>query len=80
MPRVSIRPFLYQPYMPDPVRVIASHAAMADAGITWLFETIARCIGSGSTQLRIGESPAASQMNLFGRCGSGVFIAERNVG
>jgi DNA-binding transcriptional LysR family regulator len=39
------------PWTPDPVRVIASQAAMADAGITWLFETIARCIGSG-TQLR----------------------------
>jgi DNA-binding transcriptional LysR family regulator len=44
------------PWTPDPVRVIASQAAMADAGITWLFETIARCIGSG-TQLRSVKAP-----------------------
>ena len=35
------------PWTPDPVRVIASQAAMADSGISWLFETIARCIGLG---------------------------------
>ena len=46
----------------DPVRVIASQAAMADAGITWLFETIA--LHRPAHQLR--RYPA-SQMNLFGR-------------
>jgi len=35
------------PWTPDPVRIIASQAAMADVGIAWLFETMARCIGSG---------------------------------
>jgi DNA-binding transcriptional LysR family regulator len=34
------------PWTPDPVRLVASQAAMADAGIAWLFETMARCIGS----------------------------------
>ncbi|RQH12400.1 LysR substrate-binding domain-containing protein [Bradyrhizobium sp. RP6] len=32
------------PWTPDPVRVVASQAAMADAGVAWLFETVARCI------------------------------------
>lgn len=30
----------------DPVRVVASHAAMADAGIAWLFEVLTSCISS----------------------------------
>jgi DNA-binding transcriptional LysR family regulator len=34
------------PWKPDPIRVVASQAAMADAGVAWLFETMARCIGS----------------------------------
>jgi DNA-binding transcriptional LysR family regulator len=34
------------PWTPDPVRVVASQAAMADAGIAWMFETMARCFGS----------------------------------
>ena len=33
------------PWTPDPVRVVASRAAMADAGVGWLFETVARCMG-----------------------------------
>ena len=33
------------PWKPDPVRVLASKAAMADAGIAWLFETMERCMG-----------------------------------
>ena len=33
------------PWTPDPVRVVASRAAMADAGVAWLFETVARCMG-----------------------------------
>lgn len=33
------------PWTPDPVRVVASQAAMADAGVAWLFETVARCTG-----------------------------------
>jgi DNA-binding transcriptional LysR family regulator len=33
------------PWTPDPVRILASQAAMADAGIAWLFETVARCFG-----------------------------------
>ncbi|QIP05879.1 LysR family transcriptional regulator [Bradyrhizobium symbiodeficiens] len=32
------------PWTPDPVRVVASQAAMADAGVAWLFETVARCM------------------------------------
>jgi DNA-binding transcriptional LysR family regulator len=35
-------------WKPDQVRVVASKAAMADAGIAWLFETIARCIEPGT--------------------------------
>jgi DNA-binding transcriptional LysR family regulator len=34
------------PWTPDPVRVIASQAAMADVGIAWLFETVARSFNS----------------------------------
>ncbi|MEW6147261.1 MAG: LysR family transcriptional regulator [Bradyrhizobium sp.] len=33
------------PWTPDPVRVVASRAAIADGGVAWLFETAARCIG-----------------------------------
>jgi DNA-binding transcriptional LysR family regulator len=36
------------PWTPDPVRVVASRAAMADAGIAWLFDTMARSIGAGT--------------------------------
>ena len=36
------------PWTPYPVRAVASRAAMADAGIAWLFETLARCIGAGT--------------------------------
>jgi DNA-binding transcriptional LysR family regulator len=36
------------PWTPDPVRVVASQAAMADGGIAWLFETMARCVGAGT--------------------------------
>jgi len=31
------------PWTPDPVRLVASKAAMADAAIAWLFETLAEC-------------------------------------
>ena len=40
------------PWTPDPVRVVSSRAAMADAGIAWLFETMALCIGTGSRRDR----------------------------
>lgn len=33
------------PWRADPVRVIASKAAMADAGIAWIFDAVARCLG-----------------------------------
>ncbi|WP_028134451.1 LysR family transcriptional regulator [Bradyrhizobium japonicum] len=36
------------PWTPDPVRVVASQAAIADAGVAWLFETLARCISSAA--------------------------------
>ncbi|MDD1537268.1 MULTISPECIES: LysR family transcriptional regulator [unclassified Bradyrhizobium] len=36
------------PWTPDSVRVVASQAAIADAGVAWLFETVARCIGAVS--------------------------------
>lgn len=36
------------PWTPDPVRVVASRAAMADAGIAWLFEIMARCFGAAT--------------------------------
>jgi hypothetical protein len=39
------------PWTPDPVRIVAS---LADAGIAWLFETMARCIRS-ATQSRSVE-------------------------
>jgi DNA-binding transcriptional LysR family regulator len=32
----------------DPVRVVASQAAMADAGIAWLFEVLTNCISTHS--------------------------------
>ena len=44
------------PWTPDPVRIIASQAAMADAGIAWLFEAMARCFGS-ATQPRSVKGP-----------------------
>jgi DNA-binding transcriptional LysR family regulator len=43
-------------WTPDPVRVIASQAAMADPGISWLFKTIARSIGVGK------QSPSVKAM------------------
>jgi DNA-binding transcriptional LysR family regulator len=42
------------PWTPDPVRLVASQAAMADAGTAWLFETMARCIGSGTLSRSAG--------------------------
>jgi DNA-binding transcriptional LysR family regulator len=33
------------PWPRDPVRVIASQAAMADAGVAWMFEAIVSCLG-----------------------------------
>jgi DNA-binding transcriptional LysR family regulator len=45
------------PWTPDPVRVVASQAAMADAGIAWLFETLARCIGSGRLSRSVEGPP-----------------------
>jgi DNA-binding transcriptional LysR family regulator len=33
-------------WTPDPVRLVASRSAMPDAGVAWLFETMAHCIGS----------------------------------
>ena len=45
------------PWTPDPVRVIASQAAMADAGIAWLFETMAGCIGSGTRSKSVKAPP-----------------------
>jgi DNA-binding transcriptional LysR family regulator len=35
------------PWKKDPVRVVASKAAMADAGIVWMFDAIARCFDGG---------------------------------
>ena len=44
------------PWTPDPVRVVASKAAMADAGIAWMFEAIGRCIGSSAKTRSAGRS------------------------
>lgn len=33
------------PWTPDPVRVVASGAAMADAGVAWLFDALVHCAG-----------------------------------
>jgi DNA-binding transcriptional LysR family regulator len=38
------------PWRPDPVRVIASKAAMADAGIAWMFNSVVRCLGGNEPQ------------------------------
>ena len=42
------------PWTPDAVRVVVSQAAMGDAGVAWLLETVANCIGptTRSTQKR----------------------------
>ncbi|WP_291861505.1 LysR family transcriptional regulator [Bradyrhizobium sp.] len=40
------------PWRKDPVRVVASKAAMADAGIAWMFEAIARCLGQSVTEAK----------------------------
>lgn len=37
------------PWQADPVRVVASKAAMADAGIAWMFDAIRRCVGQSAT-------------------------------
>jgi len=37
------------PWKLDTVRVIASQAAMADAGIAWMFELMMRCLANSST-------------------------------
>jgi DNA-binding transcriptional LysR family regulator len=51
---LAMRPVPF-PWTFDPVRVIASRAAMADAGIAWLFETVARCFGP-STRPRLTKN------------------------
>lgn len=40
------------PWHTDPVRVIASKAAMADDGIAWMFEAISRCLGQSPTEAK----------------------------
>ncbi|WP_213289186.1 LysR family transcriptional regulator [Bradyrhizobium sp. sGM-13] len=49
------------PWTPDPIRLVASQAAMADARIAWLFETLASSIststGSRSRQERKRRKP-----------------------
>jgi hypothetical protein len=30
------------------VRVVASRATLADAGVAWLFQSVARCVGAGT--------------------------------
>jgi DNA-binding transcriptional LysR family regulator len=42
------------PWTPDPVRIVASQAAMAEAGIAWLFETMTRCIRSATQARSVG--------------------------
>lgn len=37
------------PWKPDPVRVVASKAAMADAGIAWLFDALAQCVAQSAS-------------------------------
>jgi DNA-binding transcriptional LysR family regulator len=46
------------PWTADPVRVVASRAAMADAGIAWLFETVSRCIGPSRRPRRTRSRPS----------------------
>lgn len=36
----------------DPVRVVASKAAMADAGIAWMFDALARCLGAAAPEAK----------------------------
>ncbi len=38
-------------WVDDPVRVVASKAAMADAGITWMFEAIKRCLDQNAKRI-----------------------------
>jgi DNA-binding transcriptional LysR family regulator len=40
------------PWRPDPVRVVASKAAMADGAIAWMFDAIARCLGELASERR----------------------------
>lgn len=35
----------------DPVRVVASTTAMADAGVAWMFDALASCLGRSATDL-----------------------------
>jgi DNA-binding transcriptional LysR family regulator len=44
---LAVRPPPF-PWTPDPVRVVASRAAIADAGIAWLFDTLAACLEASS--------------------------------
>jgi DNA-binding transcriptional LysR family regulator len=44
------------PWRFDPVRIVASRAAMADAGIAWLFGAVTRCFGPRSeTELTLTD-------------------------
>jgi DNA-binding transcriptional LysR family regulator len=36
------------PWTPDPVRIVASKAAIADSGLAWLFDTLAGCFEASS--------------------------------
>ncbi len=40
------------PWGKDPVRVVASKAAMADAGIAWILNAVARCLGAGTMEAK----------------------------
>ncbi|MFN0192733.1 MAG: hypothetical protein ACKVP5_12305 [Aestuariivirga sp.] len=44
---ISLVPF---PWRADPMRVVASKVAVADAGIVWIFDAIIRCLGYGETK------------------------------
>lgn len=35
------------PWTPDPVRVVAATSAMADAGVTWMFDAVGICMATG---------------------------------
>jgi DNA-binding transcriptional LysR family regulator len=40
------------PWRADPVRIVASKAAMADAGIAWMFDAVVRCLGEATPTRR----------------------------
>jgi DNA-binding transcriptional LysR family regulator len=57
------------PWRPDPVRIVASKAAMADLGLAWLFDTLAECFDASAQSGNRRRRTAASTSKDRARSG-----------